>query len=151
LKATFLDAEGQETYLFMGCYGIGVSRIVAAAIEQGHDEDGIIWPMALAPFQVGLIPISLADEATRQTVMRLHEDLEAAGVEVLLDDRDERPGVKFKDFDLIGAPVRIVIGPKTLAQNQAEVRQRHSRQTALIDLDKLLDYVKAAISTELHA
>jgi prolyl-tRNA synthetase len=151
LKATFLDQEGQETYLFMGCYGIGVSRIVAAAIEQGHDEDGIIWPMALAPFQVGLIPISLADEATWQTATRLHDDLEAAGVEVLLDDRDERPGVKFKDLDLIGTPVRIVIGPKTLAQGKAEVRHRRSRQTALIDLDKLLDDVKASISAELHA
>ncbi len=151
LKATFLDQEGQETYLFMGCYGIGVSRIVAAAIEQGHDEDGITWPMALAPFQVGLIPISLADEATRQTAARLHDDLEAAGVEVLLDDRDERPGVKFKDFDLIGMPLRIVIGPKTLAQGKAEVRHRRSRQTVLIDLDKLLDDVKASISAELHA
>jgi prolyl-tRNA synthetase len=151
LKATFLDAEGQGTYLFMGCYGIGVSRIVATAIEQGHDQDGIIWPMALAPFQVGLIPISLTDEATWQTARRLHDELEAAGIEVLLDDRDERPGVKFKDFDLIGAPVRIVIGPKTLAQNKAEVRHRGSRETTLIDLDKLLDYLKAAISTELHA
>jgi prolyl-tRNA synthetase len=134
----------------MGCYGIGVSRIVAAAIEQGHDEDGIIWPMALAPFQVGLIPISIADEATWQTVRGLHDELEAAGVEVLLDDRDERPGVKFKDFDLIGVPVRIVVGPKTLAQNQAEMRHRRSRKTGLIDLDKLLDYIKASISAELH-
>jgi prolyl-tRNA synthetase len=151
LKATFLDAAGQETYLFMGCYGIGVSRIVAAAIEQGYDENGIIWPMALAPFQVGLVPISLADEATWQTATRLHDELEAAGVEVLLDDRDERPGVKFKDFDLIGLPLRIVIGPKTLAQNKAEVRHRRSGETVLIDLDKLLDYVRAAISAELHA
>jgi prolyl-tRNA synthetase len=124
---------------------------VAAAIEQGYDENGIIWPMALAPFQVGLVPISLADEATWQTATRLHDELEAAGVEVLLDDRDKRPGVKFKDFDLIGLPLRIVIGPKTLAQNKAEVRHRRSGETVLIDLDKLLDYVRAAISAELHA
>jgi prolyl-tRNA synthetase len=108
----------------MGCYGIGVSRIVAAAIEQGHDADGIIWPMALAPFQVGLVPIAVNDPATRETVSRLHEEMEAAGVEVLLDDRDERPGVKFKDMDLLGLPLRVVVGAKTLAAGQAEVRQR---------------------------
>jgi prolyl-tRNA synthetase len=146
LKATFLDTEGQDTYIFMGCYGIGVSRIMAAAIEQGHDDDGIIWPMALAPFQVGLIPISVTDEATWQMAVRLHQELEAAGVEVLLDDRDERPGVKFKDFDLIGLPLRIVLGPKTLAQGKAEVRHRRSRDTTLVELDKLLDYIKETIS-----
>jgi prolyl-tRNA synthetase len=123
---------------------------MAAAIEQGHDEDGIIWPMALAPFQVGVIPISVIDEAVWQTALSLYEDLEAAGVEVLMDDRNERPGVKFKDFDLIGLPLRVVIGPKTLAQAKAEVRHRRSRQTALVDLDKLLNYVKEHISSELH-
>ncbi len=150
LKAAFLDADGQETFIFMGCYGIGVSRIMAAAIEQGHDDDGIIWPMALAPFQVGVVPISVTDEATWQTALSLYEDLEAAGIEVLMDDRDERPGVKFKDFDLIGLPLRVVIGPKTLAQNKAEVRYRRSRKTVLVDLDKLLNYVKENISSELH-
>jgi prolyl-tRNA synthetase len=148
LQAVFLDAEGRETFIFMGCYGIGVSRIVAAAIEQGHDSDGIIWPMALAPFQVGLIPISVTDADLWQAALRLHDELEAAGVEVLLDDRDERPGVKFKDCDLIGLPLRIVIGPKTLAQGKAEVRPRRSREIALVDLDKLLPYVKEAVSSE---
>jgi prolyl-tRNA synthetase len=150
LKATFLDADGQEILMFMGCYGIGVSRIVAAAIEQGHDEEGIIWPMALAPFQVGVVPISVSDEASWQAALSLYEDLKAAGIEVLLDDRDERPGVKFKDFDLIGLPLRVVIGPKTLAQGKAEVRRRRSREIALVDLDKLLDYLKNSIYSELH-
>ncbi|MEW6387964.1 MAG: proline--tRNA ligase [Thermodesulfobacteriota bacterium] len=150
LKATFLDAAGQEQYLYMGCYGIGVSRIVAAAIEQGHDADGIIWPLALAPFQVGLIPIALTDAATREATFRLHDELEAAGLEVLLDDRDERPGVKFKDYDLMGLPLRVVIGPKTLAKGQAEVRHRRSRETVMVGLDHLVSYLKDQISKELH-
>jgi prolyl-tRNA synthetase len=150
LKATFLDAAGVEQFIFMGCYGIGVSRIVAAAIEQGHDADGIIWPVALAPFQVMLIPISLHDEPTQAAILKLHEELTAAGLEVLLDDRDERPGVKFKDCDLLGIPLRVVVGPKTLAQGQAEVRRRRDRQTVFIGLDKLGAYVKAYVNQELH-
>jgi len=150
LNAKFLDAEGNDQYMFMGCYGIGVSRIVAAAIEQGHDADGIIWPMALAPFQVGLVPISMNDSATRETVDRLHEEMEDAGIEVLLDDRDERPGVKFKDMDLLGLPLRVVVGPKTLAAGQAEVRQRRTQNLTLVDLDRLFPYIKDLIDQELH-
>jgi prolyl-tRNA synthetase len=149
LNAKFLDAEGEEQYIFMGCYGIGVSRIVAAAIEQGHDADGIIWPMALAPFQVGLVPINVNDEITRETANRLHDELEAAGIEVLLDDRDERPGVKFKDMDLLGLPIRVVVGPKTLAKGQAEVRQRRFPKVSLVDLDRLFPYIKDLINQEL--
>ncbi len=150
LNAKFLDAEGVEQYIFMGCYGIGVSRIMAAAIEQGHDDDGIRWPMALAPFQVGLVPINMNDQATRETANRLHEEMEAAGIEVLLDDRDERPGVKFKDMDLLGLPLRVVVGPKTLAAGQAEVRQRHTQELSRIDLDRLLPCIKDLIDQELH-
>jgi prolyl-tRNA synthetase len=150
LNARFLDAEGVEQFIFMGCYGIGVSRIVAAAIEQSFDADGIIWPMALAPFQVGLVPISLNDQATRETVTRLHDEMEAAGIEVLLDDRDERPGVKFKDMDLVGLPLRVVVGPKTLAAGQAEVRQRDSQNMSLVDLDRLLPFIKDLIGRESH-
>jgi prolyl-tRNA synthetase len=150
LNAKFLDAEGQEQYIFMGCYGIGVSRIVAASIEQGNDADGIIWPMPLAPFQVGLVPINVNDQATRETADRLHDELEAAGIEVLLDDRDERPGVKFKDMDLLGLPIRVVVGPKTLAKGQAEVRQRRSADVSLVDLDRLFPYIKDLISQGFH-
>jgi prolyl-tRNA synthetase len=150
LNAKFLDAEGEEQYMFMGCYGIGVSRIVAAAIEQGHDADGIIWPLALAPFQVGLVPINMNDPTTRETAERVHEEMEAAGIEVLLDDRDERPGVKFKDMDLLGLPLRIVVGPKTLAAGQAEVRHRRTQNLTLMDLDRLLPYIKDLIDQELH-
>ena len=150
LNAKFLDADGGEQYIYMGCYGIGVSRIVAAAIEQGHDDDGIIWPVPLAPFQVGLVPINLNDEATRDTVQRLHDEFEAAGLEVLLDDRDERPGVKFKDMDLLGLPVRVVVGPKTLAKGQAEVRRRRSREMSLVDLDRLLPAIQDLMDQGLH-
>ncbi|OGP69438.1 MAG: proline--tRNA ligase [Deltaproteobacteria bacterium RBG_13_60_28] len=141
LKAVFLDEAGQEQFIFMGCYGIGVSRIVAAAIEQGHDDQGMIFPMALAPFQVGLIPISLNDAATKEKAFHLHTALETAGIEVLFDDRDERPGVKFKDCDLLGIPLRVVIGPKTLDKGQAEVKERTSKETKLFPLEELPEYL----------
>jgi len=150
LNATFLDAAGNDQYMFMGCYGIGVSRIMAAAIEQGHDADGIIWPMALAPVQVGLVPINMNDQTTRDTAERLHQEMETAGIEVLLDDRDERPGVKFKDMDLLGLPLRVVVGPKTLAKGQAEVRQRRTQNLTLVEMDRLLPYIKDLIDQELH-
>jgi prolyl-tRNA synthetase len=150
LNAKYLDADGQEQYVFMGCYGIGVSRIVAAAIEQGHDEDGIIWPWALAPFTVGLVPISMNDAGTREAATRLYDDLTRAGLEVLWDDRDERPGVKFKDMDLLGLPLRVVIGPKTLAAGQAEVRERRSKNLALVSLDQIIPYIKDLINRNSH-
>ena len=150
LKATYLDADGKEHYLYMGCYGIGVSRIVAAAIEQGHDANGIIFPMALAPFQVGLIPIAHNDQAVRECVEGLHADLEAAGVEVLLDDRDERPGVKFKDCDLLGLPLRVVVGAKALAQGMAEVRHRRAPDNLMVPLPDLIPYLKDQIAQEQH-
>ncbi len=146
LKAVYLDADGAEQFIYMGCYGIGVSRIVAAAIEQGHDADGIIFPMALAPFHVGLIPISLKDEATRETAFKLYGELEAAGLEALLDDRDERPGVKFKDCDLMGLPLRVVIGPKTLAAGTAEVRRRGGGDTVMVPLNELVSYLESQVT-----
>ncbi|MFZ5448674.1 MAG: proline--tRNA ligase [Thermodesulfobacteriota bacterium] len=150
LKATFLDQEGKEQYIYMGCYGIGVSRIVAAAIEQGHDDHGIIFPMALAPFQVGLIPIAVNDPAIWACVQQIHADLEAQGVEVLLDDRDERPGVKFKDCDLLGLPLRVVVGAKTLAQGKAEVRHRRASNNIMVPLQDLIPYIKDQIAQERH-
>ncbi|MBM4283971.1 MAG: proline--tRNA ligase [Deltaproteobacteria bacterium] len=150
LKATYLDAEGREQFIFMGCYGIGVSRIVAAAIEQGHDADGIIWPAALAPAPVVLIPISLTDAPTREAAGKLHDDLEAAGLEVLLDDRDERPGVKFKDADLLGIPWRLVVGPKTLEKGQVELRHRRTRETVFVPVGDASRFVREKLSQELY-
>ena len=151
LKAVVLDQDGKEQFIYMGCYGIGVSRIVAAAIEQGHDNHGIIFPMALAPFQVDLIPIDFSKNGVvRETVEGLHKNLEAAGVEVLLDDRDERPGVKFKDCDLLGIPLRVVIGPKTLDKGQAEVKERECKETKFIPLNELPEYLGKCIQEEVQ-
>ncbi len=124
MGATFLGADGQQRPMEMGCYGIGITRTVAAAIEQRHDDAGIIWPAPLAPFGAHLVPVSMADAQLRETAERLVGELEAAGVDTLLDDRDERPGVKFKDADLIGLPVRVTIGPRALAKGCVEVKPR---------------------------
>ncbi|MFU8855607.1 MAG: proline--tRNA ligase [Deferrisomatales bacterium] len=127
LRATFLDAQGTERPLIMGCYGIGVGRTAAAAIEQNHDADGIVWPVPLAPWEVVVLPLQVKDDATARVTADLVRGLEAQGAEVLVDDRDERPGVKFKDADLLGIPLRLTVGPKGLAQGVAEARERKSR------------------------
>lgn len=123
LKATYLDTSGKAETMIMGCYGIGVSRILSAVIEQNHDDHGIVWPLALAPYQVHLVPVSVKDEVQMQLAQNLYEQLQNKGIEVLLDDRDERAGVKFKDADLIGLPVRIVIG-KDAGEGRVEFVER---------------------------
>jgi prolyl-tRNA synthetase len=149
MNATFLDAQGQEQLMFMGCYGIGVSRIVAAAIEQNNDPDGILFPVPLAPCQIMLVPIAVNDATTMETAARLYADLTGAGLEVLFDDRDERPGIKFKDADLLGIPYRVVLGPKTLAKEAAEVRSRRTREMELIPLGSLVDELAIRIRSEM--
>ncbi len=129
LAATYLDAEGRERPIQMGCYGIGISRLVAAAIEQNHDANGIIWPVAIAPFHVLLLPINYKDKAMRETTDRLYAELQARQIETIMDDRDERPGVKFKDADLIGIPLRVTIGPKALEKGGVEMRSRREGKT----------------------
>jgi prolyl-tRNA synthetase len=123
MGATFLDEKQQTRELTMGCYGIGVSRLVATTIEQHHDEDGIRWPMSVAPYHVHLVTIGREDEVLAKAA-ELHDALEREGVEVLWDDRDERPGVKFKDADLIGVPLRVTIGAKALAGGNVELKPR---------------------------
>ncbi|HEX4144487.1 MAG TPA: proline--tRNA ligase [Pirellulales bacterium] len=124
LGAKYLDAHEQQHTLIMGCYGIGVNRIIASLVETSHDENGIIWPLALAPYEVLLIPINVKEAEVAAVADKLYEELSAAGVDVLLDDRDQRPGVKFKDADLIGIPLRVVIGGRSLADGQLEVKWR---------------------------
>lgn len=124
MKATFLDAKGEERPMEMGCYGIGMTRTAAAAIEQHHDEHGIVWPISLAPAQVHIVPIAWNDERQRKFAERLHDEFEARGVEVLLDDREERAGVKFKDADLLGIPFRVTIGGKGLDRGVVELKLR---------------------------
>ena len=135
LGARFLDAQEQLHPIIMGCYGIGVNRILAALIETSYDEAGIIWPVALAPYEVIVLPVNVADAQTSQAAEKLYADLRAAGIEALLDDRDQRAGVKFKDADLIGFPLRVVIGERGLKQGKLEVKWRWDRQAELIDVD----------------
>ena len=135
LGATFLDAEGATQTIIMGCYGIGVSRIVAAAIEQGHDDNGMILPLAIAPFSVAVLPMAASGPAA-ETAERLYGELLAAGVDAVIDDRDLRPGVKFKDGDLIGIPLRLVVGEKGLKNGQVEIKNRASGEVEMVALDQ---------------
>jgi len=146
LHATVLDAEGKERVLEMGCYGIGVTRTMAAAIEQNHDDAGIIWPMPLAPFAVVVVPVNWSDERLRTTAERLHDDLEARGVEVLLDDREERPGVKFKDADLIGHPIRITVGPRALERGAVELKLRTEANATEVPVENVVEHVVALVA-----
>jgi prolyl-tRNA synthetase len=146
MKAYFQDRDGSEKPLVMGCYGIGVSRVVAAAIEQNHDENGIIFPVPLAPYQVTVLNLGMKDEAICEAVETVYRHLAEAGIDVFLDDRDERPGVKFKDADLLGFPLRVTVGKRYSEAGKIEVRRRRdgfSEETTLNDLVRL---VKARLS-----
>ena len=140
MSATFLDAEGKDKPIVMGCYGIGVSRLVATAIEQHHDADGIRWPLAIAPYHVVVVPAGKEPELM-EAAQTIYESLRAHGVETLLDDRDERPGVKFKDADLIGIPLRVVVGKKGLAEQKAELKARTEKDVTLVPLNEIVDVV----------
>jgi len=132
LNAYYLDADGKSKPCVMGCYGIGVTRTLQAVIEQCNDKDGIVWPLAVAPFQVCITPLAVAkDSPVMQLAEKLYTELSAAGVEVILDDRDERPGVKFKDADLVGFPLRLAIGEKSLAKGEVELKPRGGVLTAV--------------------
>ncbi len=146
MNARFLDADGKEQLMVMGCYGIGVSRVLAAAIEQNHDEDGIIFPAALAPYTVVITPLGAKNEDIDAASERLYSQFLEAGIDTLLDDRDERPGVKFKDADLIGIPYRVTVGKKALAQGKAELRDRRTKTTTLVPKDDVVDAVKIALA-----
>jgi prolyl-tRNA synthetase len=144
LGATVLDEQGREVLMLMGCYGIGVTRVVAAAIEQNHDERGIIWPEPLAPFDVALVPINLQKSArVAGTAERLCAELEANGFSVLFDDRDARPGVKFADSELLGIPHRIVVGDRGLERGVLEYRQRRATESVDAPLAQLVDFLRA--------
>jgi prolyl-tRNA synthetase len=147
LKATVLDEQGNAVAMYMGCYGIGVTRIVAAAIEQNHDENGIIWPDAIAPFQVVLVPINYQKSAqVLETADRLYRDFEAAGIDVLLDDRDARPGVKFADSELLGIPHRIVIGDRGLSSGKLEYRHRRETESTEISAADPVGFVRTRLN-----
>ena len=145
MGATFLGADGQERPIEMGCYGIGITRTVAAAIEQHHDAAGIVWPAPLAPYGAHVVPVNVADTALRETAESLADALEAAGVDTLLDDREERPGVKFKDADLIGLPVRITVGPRALARGCVEVKARTAAEATEVPVAEVAARVAAQV------
>ncbi|HWW62273.1 MAG TPA: His/Gly/Thr/Pro-type tRNA ligase C-terminal domain-containing protein, partial [Thermoanaerobaculia bacterium] len=130
MHCEFLDESGRRVPMIMGCYGLGIGRTVAAAVEQSHDDDGIIWPLPIAPFEVVVTTLG-KDENVMRTATEVFEKLLAAGVDVLFDDRDERPGVKFKDADLIGFPLRIAVGAKSLANGHIEWSWRKDRAKQL--------------------
>lgn len=141
LQATFLDQNGRPNPMIMGCYGIGVSRTLAAAIEQYHDENGIIWPRSIAPFEAVIVPINAKDEALMSTSQTIYTALQNAGVDVLLDDRKDRAGVKFKDADLIGYPLRITVSKNTLENNEVEIQIRKSGEALPCAIHSVADKV----------
>src|SRR5688572_25059197 len=148
MGVTFLDAGGQEQPCEMGCYGIGVTRIVAAAIEQNHDKDGIVWPLPLAPYEVAVLDLQQDDPAVVATATRIYDELTAAGIEVLYDDRNERAGVKFKDADLIGLPFRIAVGKKGVAEGVVELKRRRSPDVRKLKIDEAARVVAAEVMAE---
>jgi len=146
MQATVLDDQQKAVVMWMGCYGIGVSRIVASAIEQNHDDAGIIWPESIAPFQVVLLPMNpQASEAVQTATDLLYQQLTKAGIDVLLDDRGLRAGVMFNDADLIGIPHRVVIGDKGLAAGQFEYRHRRASQAENIPCDGFAEWLIARV------
>jgi prolyl-tRNA synthetase len=146
MQATFLDEAGQARPMEMGCYGIGVSRIVAAAIEQGNDDKGIVWPLAIAPFQVAIAPIGYErSEAVREAADQLHDELDASGIEVVLDDRGERPGVMFADLELIGLPYRVTIGERGLKDGKVEVQGRTASKPVNVDLQNAAAHLESLV------
>ena len=141
MNATFIDENGKNTPFVMGCYGIGVTRTMASIIEQHHDENGIIWPLSVAPYHVSVIPVNIKDEAQMEIANRLYEELRAIGVDAILDDRNERPGVKFKDSELIGIPMRVTVGKK-ITEGEVEFKLRDG-EMEVIKIDDVISTVKS--------
>lgn len=148
LQAKFLDGEETLQPIIMGCYGIGVARILAGLIENSYDEKGVLWPVSLAPYEVCLVPMRVQDEATMAATQKLYEELTAAGVDVLIDDRDARAGVKFNDVDLIGFPLRVVIGPKGLANGEVEVKWRWEDNVTMVSMEQAAEILGEWITRE---
>ena len=139
MGATFLDADGKKQLTVMGCYGIGVGRTVAAAIEQNHDENGIIFPIPVAPFEVIISLINVTDTMMSKAAEDIYNGLMAQGVEVLFDDRKERPGVKFKDADLLGIPLRIVVGKRLREKDEVEITSRTTGKTISVKKNEAVE------------
>ena len=150
LKASVLDAEGADRVVEMGCYGIGVTRTVAAVVEQHHDKHGICWPIPLAPFTVSVVPVQCDDPELFGTAERIYGGLRERGIDVLLDDRDERPGVKFKDSDLIGVPLRVTVGAKALARGNVELKERSARSHEEVSVSEVVERLAGQVEGALR-
>ncbi len=150
MGATYTNEQGEDLPLVMGCYGLGVSRLAQSAIEQSHDKDGIIWPVAIAPYHVIISVPNVKDEAQMAVAEQLYTVLNQAGIETLLDDRDERAGVKFKDADLVGIPFRIVTG-RSIAEGKVELVNRATKETINLDVDAVTDYLRTAITSSMRS
>ena len=144
-NATYLDAEGVAHPILMGCYGIGIGRIMATLVEQSHDEKGIIWPFSIAPYHVALIGLDLEKEENRQVAEQLYADLTAVGVEVLYDDRTETAGVKFNDADLVGLPLRAVVSTRSLKNGGIELKLRSQREGHIVPLEDAVQVIRNEI------
>lgn len=150
MKAMYLDKDGQEKIMIMGCYGIGIGRTVAAGIEQNHDENGIVWPMPLAPYHVMITPVNINEITVKETAEYLYNAMMTEGIEVIFDDRDERAGVKFKDADLIGIPLRITVGHKNLQDGNVELKIRKTGENQLCQVSDIIEKVKEIIRQEFN-
>lgn len=151
MGATYLDDQGREKEIVMGCYGIGLARTVAAAIEQSCDENGIIFPIPIAPFQVLILPVNIKIDLLRETAEQLYRSLLTEGIEVLYDDREETPGVKFKDADLIGIPLRVTLGEKNLKKGLVEIKKRRTGEISLVKKDEAVSKIRELIDQEMRA
>jgi len=147
MKATYLDENGKPQLLQMGCYGIGITRILGAAIEQNFDDKGIIWPTSIAPFEVVLCPMGYdRSESVKQAVDQLYEQLQGAGIDVILDDRGERPGAMFADWELIGVPHRIVVGERGLKEGKLEYQGRRDTEATAVSPQDMLAFIQAKLA-----
>jgi prolyl-tRNA synthetase len=142
MKAEYLDESGKTKPFVMGCYGIGISRIAGAVIEQNHDNFGIKWPTSIAPYKVAVVPVNIKDKVMSETAEKIYKELSDSGLDVIIDDRDASVGVKLKDMDLIGFPIKVIIGPKSLAEGKVEIKLRADGKTELIDIAKASDHVR---------
>jgi prolyl-tRNA synthetase len=149
--ASFLDTDGTSRLIVMGCYGIGLGRLLAAIVEQSHDDKGIIWPLSVAPYQVYLCPLNLDKSAVLPTAERIYQELQKEGIEVLFDDRDDSPGVKFNDADLLGIPLRLTLSPRTLQSQSVEAKWRTEKEAQLLPLDNLAARVKKLLDEAARA
>jgi prolyl-tRNA synthetase len=148
LNANYLDADEKKHPIIMGCYGIGVTRVVAAIVETCHDNGGIVWPEAVAPYTVEIIPLNVTDETVMNTATKIYDQLTAAGVDVLMDDRDQRPGFKFKDADLIGLPYRMIVGGKGLKDGIVEIKRRTDQEAERVPIAEAVGHVTRLINVK---